>query len=370
MRIKHQESEGLRGWMAKHVFLLILIPCSILILASGVTSALILIDMIEEPVAEEPEPEPDPDPEPIVKYFSHLTGLEVENKEALNRPATCVMIENAPEARPQSGVRNAGIVYEAIAEGGITRFMTVYQEGELPDLIGPVRSVRLYYAQWAKIYQCGIAHWGGADDALNLIRYTAGFRDADQFFNPSAYWRLAGRAAPHNGYTNAERQKALNASRGFGASEFVGFPRAIAGKLPTRSEVKATTISMKISSALFSVNYAYDAVSNSYLRAHDSGGAHMDRDVSDVRTQNAPKVVIAMMVGEVARGGGPYINAVAIDTGVAHIFQNGEYIAGSWTKSSVDTELEFHDGAGKPIVFIPGQIWISAVPKTKAVSWQ
>lgn len=363
--------ERFGGWVKAHRFLLVVVFCCVVIVAAGVVSTLVLVGAANRTVGEGPEVDPAPEIEPEVRYFSRLTGFLAADKAALSSAATCVMIENSPAARPQSGLRNAGVVYEATAEGGITRFMAVFQAQDLPALIGPVRSVRLHYAEWAKKYQCAIAHWGGADDALSLIRNGAnGFRDADQFFNPSAYWRLAGRAAPHNGYTSAERQAALNVSRGFTVSEFVGFPRAVGGVLPMRSAVVANAVHITISSALYNVNYAYDVASNSYLRSHVSGGAHMDKDADGATVQNAPKVVVALMSREVGRAGGYYTNVETVGTGKAHIFQNGEYIEGSWTKSSVDSELEFYDAAGNPVVFVPGQVWISAVAGNKPVTWE
>lgn len=354
--------------MFRHRFVLMVIPCCLVIVASGTMSALVLVGAWGDNTEDGQEIELAPDPEPIVRYFSRLTGLAVKGKEALNSSATCIMIENSPVSRPQSGLRNAGVIYEATAEGGITRFMAVYQAHDLPTLIGPVRSIRMQYAEWAKNYQCAVAHWGGADDALRLVR-GPGFRDADQFFNPSAYWRQAGRYAPHNGYTNAERQTALNAARGFGTSEFTGFPRAVGGVLPTRSKVEAKVVNITISSTPFNVKYEYDAVNNVYWRAHVNGGAHMDQDIEGTKTQNAPKVVVALMTSEVGRAGGYYTNVVAIGTGKAHIFQNGEYIEASWKKGSMDSELEFYGVDGKVVVLVPGQVWISAVAN-KPVTWQ
>ena len=370
MRIKG-ERLGLGKWVFEHRFLLIVIPCSLIIVASATLSTLVLVGAFDEPVAEEPEPEPIPDPKPIVRYFSRLTGLPVASKELLNSPATCVMVENSTAARPQSGLRNAGVVYEAIAEGGITRFTAVYQEHDLPALIGPVRSVRLHFVQWLKQYQCAVAHVGGAGDALALVK-SAGFRDIDQFYNSNYYSRtlVPGRYGEHSVYTTADWMKAINVAKGFGASEFVGFSRAIGGKLPTRSGVPATAINMKISSGYWNVSYGYYAPSNCYLRSHESGGAHMDRDVNAELVQNSPKVVVAVMVTEELREGGPYWNQVVLGSGVAHVFQNGEYIAATWTKSSIDSELEFRDATGKPIVFVPGQVWISAVNVNRAVTWQ
>ena len=96
----------------------------------------------------------------------------------------------------------------------------------------------------------------------------------------------------------------------------------------------------------------------------------MDRDANAALLQNTPKVVVAVMVTEALREGGPYWNQVVIGSGKAHVFQNGEYISATWVKSTIDSELEFHDEAGNLIVFIPGQVWISAVNVNRAVVWQ
>ena len=85
------------------------------------------------------------------KPISLLTGLELASAELANRPVTGVMIENSPDARPQSGLTDAGIVYEAIAEGGVTRFLAIYQESQ-PQYIGPIRSARPYYLDFILEY--------------------------------------------------------------------------------------------------------------------------------------------------------------------------------------------------------------------------
>lgn len=99
---------------------------------------------------------------------SELTGLETTVDKA-KRPITAVMVENSPEARPQSGLKDAGVVFEAVAEGGITRFVALYQEAQ-PDLIGPVRSIRPYFVEWAAGFDAGLAHVGGSELALNMVK--------------------------------------------------------------------------------------------------------------------------------------------------------------------------------------------------------
>ena len=155
------------------------------------------------------------------------------------------MIENSLDARPQSGINQAGVIFEAIAEGGITRFITLYQEAQ-PQYVGPVRSLRPYYIDWAAAFDAPIAHVGGSPDALKQIRN--GGKDLDQFFNPGAYWRQSTRAAPHNVYTSFKNMDKLNKAKGYKSSKFTPWPRKEDSPLETPT---AATIKVSISSANF-----------------------------------------------------------------------------------------------------------------------
>ena len=98
--------------------------------------------------------------------YSNLTGLALEDAGDLNAPAYCIQTPNGMDgARPQAGLTEAGVIFEAIAEMGITRFAAIYQNPG-SAVIGPIRSLRLYYLQWDTPFDCTIVHAGGADDAL------------------------------------------------------------------------------------------------------------------------------------------------------------------------------------------------------------
>ena len=113
-----------------------------LIIATGV-GLIVMLSLHREPTISDKIVVPKP--KEIPKFYSPLTGADT-TEEATKRPITAIMIENSPEARPQSGLKQGGVIYEAIAEGGITRFVVLYQESR-PQLIGPVRSVRPYYVE-------------------------------------------------------------------------------------------------------------------------------------------------------------------------------------------------------------------------------
>lgn len=305
---------------------------------------------------------PAPPPKPVV-YYSPLTGARVDSEAAAQEPVTAIMIENSPQARPQSGVFDAGIVYEAIAEGGITRFLALYQEAK-PQLIGPVRSVRMYYVDWLAPYNSSVAHVGGSYNALREIR-NGNYRDIDQFFNPGAYWRTTDRYAPHNVYTSFERLDALNRAKGYTSSTFTGFSRSD-GK--PAAQPNATSVVINFSSPLYNTTYAYDAASGRYLRSM-AGAPHQDRE----KGQLAPSTVIAMFVTmSRVMEDGYRENIETIGSGRAVIFQNGTATEATWQKPNREAQVKFVDAAGAEVPLNRGQTWIAAVPTSGggSISWQ
>lgn len=303
-------------------------------------------------------------------YYSRLTGNEVTNKDVPTQAATCIMIENSQEARPQSGLNEAGVIYEAIAEGGITRFMAIFQEAK-PNYIGPVRSVRLTFVEMAKPYHCSIAHVGGSDNALRLIRNNSEFRDIDQFYNDKTYWRIRGRYSPHNVYTRSSMIDELNFSKGYRTSEFNGFARVKPDTKAEPTEQKANKITIDMGNKIFSPVYDYDANTNKYLRSYAQGGAHFSQNEDGSKVQNAPDVVIAMKVSAVARTGEEaYADYTTTGTGDANIFQNGDVISAHWSRADKDAELKFVDASGNEIQLNRGQTWITLYPSNNKVTWE
>lgn len=347
-------------WVKHHKWLVIIIATSLVLIAGASAYLLLTPKPVETPVVvthtiKEP-------PKPEIKYYSPLTGVQVKDETATRAPVTAIMIENSPDARPQSGLKNSGVVFEAIAEGGITRFLALYQQ-EKPSLVGPVRSVRMYYVDWLAAFNASVAHVGGSAAALAEVR-NGNYRDIDQFFNSASYWRATDRYAPHNVYTNFERLDALNAKKGFTESKFTGFTRIDGAPV---KEPNATSINIKISSPLYNSTYTYDATTNTYARS-EGGVKHMDREDGQI----TPSVVIAMRVDEKTVLEDGYRQSItAIGSGDATIFQNGTAVNVTWTKSSRTSQIKFTDAVGKDVPLVRGQTWISAVPNQGgAVSWQ
>lgn len=290
---------------------------------------------------------------------SRMTGVQVD-PSVNKRAVTAVMIENSPESRPQSGLKDADIVFEAVAEGGITRFVALFHDSQ-PDYIGPIRSVRPYYLDWFMPFDAAIAHVGGSPKALSDIK-TLKAKDLDQFANSGAYTRVKNRFAPHNVYSSVAKLNELMNNKGFTTSSFTSFSRKKESKLTTPT---AKTVNLNISSYYYNVKYDYDSTSNTYLRS-EGGAVHKDEKSG---AQLAPKVVVAIVMSRGIDSDGQHTAYTTTGSGKVYVFQDGGVTDGTWSKSSRTAQWQFTDAAGKTLSFNPGQTWFSMVDSGTSVTY-
>lgn len=291
---------------------------------------------------------------------SPLTGVEVTDINLTKRPVTGIMIENSPDARPQSGLLDAGIVYEAIAEGGITRFLALFQESQ-PSYIGPVRSARPYYVDFASSFNASYAHVGGSPEALQDIK-TLKVRDLDQFYNANAYDRVTNRYAPHNVYTGFDKLDKLNQSKGYTSSPFTAFVR----KPDVPQTPTARIIDFSISSPLYSPRYEYDASTNTYKR-FQNGEPHIDEKT---KKQLSPDVVLALITEKGYDPDGYHTDYKTTGSGKMYVFQDGIVSEGTWQKASRTAPYTFTDKNGLPMKLNTGQTWISLIANQSDVTYK
>lgn len=350
-------------WFKRRKKLVIIggIILSVLLIGGGITVAILLNQPKEEPKSDTAVTKPELKPEPP-KYYSPLTGSLVDSEAATKQAVTGIMIENSPDSRPQSGLKNSGVVFEAIAEGGITRFLVLYQE-QKPKIIGPIRSVRMYYVDWVAAFNASVAHIGGSAAALAEVR-NGNYRDIDQFFNAGTYWRATDRYAPHNVYTSFERIDALNAQRGYTSSTFTGFTRK--DSKPSEAPT-AGRVNVAISGPLYNSSYIYNTTTNTYDRSQ-AGAPHTDREDGQI----SPKVVIVLKMKESRVFEDGWREQIqTLGSGTGYIFQDGEAKQVTWTKSARAEQIKFTDENGSDVPLARGQTWITAIPEgTGAVSWE
>lgn len=331
---------------------------SILVLVAielGVYALLAGSNPVEQVATMQPAKKPAP-----TTVASNLTGLQVA-PEINERPVTGVMVENSLEARPQAGLAEAGVVIEAIAEGGITRFLALYQD-TAPESIGPVRSARPYFIDWALGFDATYAHVGGSPEALQQIK-NDNVKDMDQSHNAKYYERVSNRYAPHDVFTSMNQLSALEQAKGYGKSNFTGFDRK---KEKAAPQPTAKSINLNISSLHYNVQYTYDAATNSYLR-NLGGQPHVD---ATGNKQIAPKVVVAMVMNYGIASNGKHSVYNTIGNGQVYIFQDGIVTQGTWQKTDKAKQITFTDEAGKPIKLNPGQTWITAINSPTSATYQ
>lgn len=285
-------------------------------------------------------------PPPKTHEPSRLTGLEIPIE--LNQlPTTAVQIENSPDARPQAGLYDAGIVTEAIAEGGITRFNVIYMETR-PERIGPIRSLRPYYIDFFWPYDAAIVHAGGSGQALAEVA-AFGLKDIDHGPNGGTFFRDNNRFAPHNLYSTGAKLLETQRARGYTTSTFTGLVRKAEKKAEAPT---ARSVGVNISSFLYNPRFDYDATTNSYLRFM-AGKPHMDENGKQVN----PKVVVVLVMSH--HYAGIYSVYGTVGSGKAYIFQDGTVTEGIWEKTARNAQFRFGDANGAPIGLNPGQTWMT-----------
>lgn len=317
-----------------------------------------------------------------------LNGLKhtQQAKDAwVQRRPLAVMIENHSEARPQSGLTSADVVYEAVAEGGITRFMALFY-CNLGDIqVGPVRSARTYFVNWLSEYDPLYAHVGGANtpgpaDALSQI-ITYKTKDLNQFsIGFPVYWRDYQRlghpvATEHTMYSTTQKLWDVGSKRGWTATDSAGlkWDRNFTSWSFEENKTKGTTGKITVnfweSQPDYTVVWTYDSGTNTYKR-QNGGSDHID--LNNKKQLSPVNIVVQFEKESHADDGYPgnvHLLYGTIGSGKALFFKDGNVAEGKWMKNSRLARSQYLDQNGKEIKFEPGQIWIQTVPEGSKVNY-
>jgi len=315
---------------------------------------------------------------------SYTTKAEEEIWK-LRRPLG-IMINNHTEARPQSCLYNADIVYEAVAEGGITRFLAIFHSKDC-EKIGPVRSARVYYEDWNAEYNGIYAHWGAAYQDKNDPSVT--FPEADAYLKVNelnmpdldqmwigdlAYWReeRPGKATEHTGYTSSKKlwEAYIVKYPESGWREVTPFDSwKFKDDLEESKRPQAGVLEFNFwqSTPGYNVKWEYNKQSNDYKR-YQGGQVIKDADTGkEVRA----KTVVVQFEKETSVGDKKnHLLYQTLGTGEAEIYRDGQKISATWSKQSPRSRTKYFDLAGNPVEFVRGQIWVEIVPSGNTVSYQ
>lgn len=292
------------------------------------------------------------------EFYAPLTGLPTD--EQIDNRIIGVMINNHSKARPQSGLLEADMVYEVLAEGMITRFVAIYQSQEA-DLIGPVRSIRPYYIDIINGFDAYLVHSGSSQEALATLQ-NSNLPDIDEIENAGgAFWRVDFRKAPHNLYTNTALITSFAEKRGYRTEGYV--PEFIFLEEDEKIEGEsAIDISIKYASD-YIVGYQYDEQAGVYKR-YINGKPHTDYETGKQLT--ATNILVARADHQILDSEGRR-KVDVYGPGDGYLFQNGKVIAVEWKR--VDGVIRaFVDGKEQGL--IPGQTWTLIVENRTEVLYK
>lgn len=294
-----------------------------------------------------------------------FTGLRANRTGASVRPVM-VMVENSARARPQTGLDQADLIYEILAEGDITRFAAVYHS-RAPETVGPVRSIRPYFVEIGDGIDAFIVHAGWSQEAMNMIAARS-LSHFDQVYGDSAYyWRSRDRKPPHNLYTGIGRirdgavQKKLRQEWDGQGPQFVELEGIAAySEHNRRNEQPAAYASIHYLNG-YKVEYRYDSASGLYLRSM-AGEAHVDGITG--KQLAAANVLVCESSHRMADNEGRR-SVDVFGPGKGVLIQHGVKKDIVWERKAGMIRA-YMDGVEQSM--LPGQTWVQIVPEGSLVT--
>lgn len=279
-----------------------------------------------------------------------FTGLPDPSGVTQTRASLAVKIENTPEARPQSGLQQADVVYEEEVEGGITRFWAVFGTGA-PDTVGPIRSVRQMDPDIVSPLGGVIAFSGGAPANVELIRQTPTVQ-VDENNAGDAFFRATDRFAPHNLYGYPAK---LWERGGEPVPPRPLFTYLKAGEAyPSTEGIDQFRVGFDSG---YDPTWTWDAASKTWKRSY---GTVPFNDVSGAQVA-ASNVIVQFTYYPTGSEG------QLVGSGEAWLFSDGKLVRGTWSKPDAVTPTAYSFGLGAPVPLTPGKTWVELLPQGKPV---
>lgn len=288
-------------------------------------------------------------PEPVEVLRMPLTGVPIDDESEIpQRPALAVKIDNHARARPQSGLNEADLVFEANVEG-ITRFAAVFHSGDT-DLLGPIRSGRSQDVAIVSGFNTPLFAWSGGNAGVRALINAADLVNLDAGFTPGYYRRSGRGGAPYNLYSSTE---ALWAN----TPETWSVPPQIFPYLPPDEAVggdPATSVTVPMLG--LRVRWEYDADTGSYFRFQNDS-AHQTELSGQVRTENVIALGVEYLRSPV--DGGPDANTIGF--GPVLVFSAGTVRSGIWVREDITSPYSFELDDGEILGLVPGRTFVELV---------
>jgi Protein of unknown function (DUF3048) N-terminal domain/Protein of unknown function (DUF3048) C-terminal domain len=293
-----------------------------------------------------------PDPPPTCP----LTGEQAPGGQVPDRPVAAVKVENTSDALPQVGLDKADIVYEELVEGGITRFIVLFQCQDAPR-VGPVRSARTTDPNVLLQYDRAILAYSGGTNKVQKLVNRSGLYAFNETTGGNAFERDPNRAEPHNLFVSVPklRKVAGHKARKQGPPDAAFSYGDIAGK-----SKKATHLAMTFST-LNSVAWDWSRREGAWVRS-DNGQPNVLEDGTPVQADNVVVQYVKVTTGDIQDvTGSPSPEVTLTGSGKAYIFRDGRVVPGKWQRGSIDQPTRFTTKDGDAVL-TPGRTWVELYP--------
>ena len=289
---------------------------------------------------------------------------EIEIYKGDERPYA-VMIDNHSGAWPQAGLNKAYMVYEIIVEGGETRLMPVFKGVKLSE-IGPVRSSRHYFLDYALENDAIYVHYGWSPQAKNDITKLSVNNINGMVYSKSQFWRVSTKAAPHNVLTSTSSIMSVAKNKGYKTtSKEESVLNYVADEVKLEDGISAESVTIPFST-LQKVQYKYDAKKGVYTRY---ARGKLQKDYSTKESITTKNIIITFADNSSLNDGSGKGRQTLDNIGTfnGYYITNGKAIKIKCTKSSRSAKTVYRDLSGNEIEVNDGNTWVSICPKNAKV---
>ena len=311
--------------------------------------------VVEEPVVVVEEPEE--------VYFSWLDGREQESEESVVPYA--IMIDHALDSGLPIGIDQAPVVFETLVEGGVTRLMALFDPRDNIEYIGPVRSARPYFVDWAQGFGAVYAHAGGSPTALSLIKDII-IKDINEIGSDGKYfWRSKNREAPHNLFTSSELMNEAFAVKEWELTRDEQllpweWQESVEG---VEEEQNALSVLIDFSRTSYTVAWEYNLEDSAYQR-YRSGKLAQTSDGTNLVAKNVVVQFVDIGLEDELR-----LTMETLGDGDAVVCSLGICKEGEWKRAATNEPTQFFV-ENELVVVVPGNTWIAVVPNGRSVTWE
>ncbi len=316
--------------------------------------------------AETPTPKPTPKPRytstyvtPAPTSIAPLRGTTIA-AGALQHASIAAKIDNHPDARPQVGLEKTDLLFEELVEGGLTRYVAVWQS-EIPELLGPVRSIRPMDPDIISPFGGIVCYSGGQERFVALMRKTPVYNAIHgQSDTASTFFRSPTRAAPHNVLVKARDLLAQHTDIAPPAQQFA-FSLDVPSSTAAKDGVPTAAINYAFSGGTTG-SWTWDPAQLAFVRAQDG---KPDRDNNGAQLKATNVVVVRVPISD--DKGVPKTEMIGL--GEAWVSAGGRTVHASWSKGSATDPIRLLDSSGTTIRLAAGNTWIELVPLAGSVAF-